>query len=134
MMTNEKRGEAGEVLSWQIPIYGDENVKVIASEIQVILEKCRVIVGTGPSEPPLRQHVHVPDQPTTHRYQILISELLKCGTVSEMLDVLAAHAEIVDDGLVAAIMQDDRFDKLYVDLVRGFLRAKGAEVDRERIT
>jgi hypothetical protein len=60
----------------------------------------------------------------TNRYEGVFLELLRCGTVAEMLETLEAHIEQVDQGMLAALIEDDRFDEFYVDLLVGVLAAK----------
>lgn len=60
----------------------------------------------------------------TNQYEGVFLELLRCGTVAEMLETLEAHIEQVDQGMLAALIEDDRFDEFYVDLLVGVLAAK----------
>lgn len=68
-------------------------------------------------------------RPKTQRYEGVLSELLRCCTVRGMLDVLRAHIEQVDEGMLAAVLDDDRFGDFYLHLIVGVLMSKGIYVD-----
>jgi len=44
LMANEYRGEWGEVLTWETPLTGSEDVELLGAEIGRILEICRDII------------------------------------------------------------------------------------------
>jgi hypothetical protein len=44
-MVNTYRNSFGEVLSWQVPIMGDESPTLLASEVIRILNNCRIIMS-----------------------------------------------------------------------------------------
>jgi len=68
--------------------------------------------------------------PKTQRYEGVLSELLRCCTVKEMMSVLRAHIEQVDEGMLAAVLDDDRFDDFFFPrLIVGVLMSKGIYVD-----
>jgi hypothetical protein len=63
------------------------------------------------------------------RYEGLFLELLRCGTVTDMLQTLRAHIEQVDQAMLSTLMHDERFDEFYAEVVKGVLAAKDDKVN-----
>ena len=61
----------------------------------------------------------------SHRYESLIAALRRCSTVTEIMDLLGTHHEIVDEGLIGALLEAG-FDESYVHMAVAVLRSKSA--------
>ena len=69
--------------------------------------------------------------PNTARYEAVLSELLACGSVKRGMEVLRAHNEQVDEGMLEFALKDDRFDEFYTMMIGVVLMDKGIDVDKE---
>ena len=65
------------------------------------------------------------------RYEGVFLELLRCITVKEMMEALQAHIEQVDQGMLEALIEDERFDEFYVHLLTAALAFKADKRQRQ---
>lgn len=68
-------------------------------------------------------------RPKTRQFDAVLLELIQCSTVTEQLDVLAAHIEQVDEGMIVAVLDDHRCHDLLPQMIAGALKSKGINVD-----
>lgn len=64
----------------------------------------------------------------TNKYEGIFLKLSLCNTLTEILEVFEAHREQADEEMLSALILDDRFGKIHVDILVGVIKAKSNDI------